>query len=109
MDRREERLVKNEVIFRELNERIEAAASPHGWDGHVFEFMCECSNPDCTLMLPMTLANYEAVRSNPKAFVVAPGHDLPEIEVVIARNPDYEIVRKHGEAAELARDADPRG
>jgi hypothetical protein len=110
VDSREERLAKNEVLFREINERIEEAAAPHGRrDGHVFEFFCECSNADCTLLLPMTLASYEAVRSNPEAFVIAPGHDLPEIETVIARHPAYQVVRKGGEAAALARDTDPRG
>ncbi|TMM16920.1 MAG: hypothetical protein E6F98_00475 [Actinobacteria bacterium] len=110
MDSREERLAKNEVLFREINERIEEAAAPHGRrDGHVFEFFCECSNADCTLLLPMTLASYEAVRSNPEAFVIAPGHDLPEIETVIARHPAYQVVRKGGEAVALARDTDPRG
>lgn len=109
MDTREERLARNETIFREVNERIEEIASPDGRsDGHVYEFFCECSNHDCNLLLPLTVDAYEKVRANPEAFLVAPGHDLPEIEEVIARQPDYQVVLKHGEAAKLARETDPR-
>ena len=108
MDSRERRLAENETIFRSVNERIEQLAGPQGNDGHIFEFLCECSNLDCTLRLPLTLAEYEAIRANPTVFVVAPGHDLPEIEEIISKTAAYQIVRKQGEAAELAVDRDPR-
>lgn len=108
MDPREDRLARNEVLFREVNERIEQAAKSQDPDAHVFEFLCECSNIDCTLRLPMTLAAYEAVRADPTLFVVAPGHELPEIEVVLRRTDDYQVVRKEGEAGELASEHDPR-
>jgi hypothetical protein len=42
-------------------------------------------------------------------FIVALGHELPEIEDVIFRGDGYELVRKHGEAAELVEERDPRG
>jgi hypothetical protein len=109
MDAREERLARNEVLFRDVNERIEQVAAPQGSDPHVFEFFCECSNLDCSLRLPMTLADYEQIRLDPTTFVVALGHELPEIEAVIRRLDDYQVVRKHGEAARLAASRDPRG
>jgi hypothetical protein len=108
VDAREERLARNEVLFRNVNEQIEEIAAPQGQDAHIFEFVCECSNIDCTLRLPMTLAVYEEVRSDPTRFLVAPGHELPEIETVVARAKGYQIVTKLGEAAELVRERDPR-
>ena len=108
MDAREQRLAKNETIFRDVNERIEEAAAAQLIDPHVFEFLCECSNIDCTLRLPLTLGAYESVRDDPAQFVVAPGHDLPEIEEVVHRTAGYQVVRKHGAAAELAENRDPR-
>jgi hypothetical protein len=109
MDAREERLARNEVLFRDVNERIEQLAAPHqGQDPHLFEFFCECSNLDCSLRLRLTLAAYENVRSDPALFVVAPGHELPEIEVVLRRTDAYQVVRKDGEAAQLAAAQDPR-
>ena len=108
MDAREERLARNETLFRSVNENIEEAATSNQLDEHTFEFFCECSNIDCTRLLPMTVSEYERVRSDPKQFVVAPGHELPEIEVVVARNDAYQVVVKEGDAAEFVTEHDPR-
>ena len=109
MDSRETRLARNEALFREVNEQIERAVGRIGReDGHVYEFLCECSNADCTLLLPLPLAEYEAARSDPRQFIVAPGHELPEIENVVARNAGYELVLKRGDAAEFVTELDPR-
>jgi hypothetical protein len=59
-------------------------------------------------MLPLTIVEYEAVRSDPRQFIVAPGHELPEIEAVVARNRAYQVVLKEGEAAEFVAERDPR-
>jgi hypothetical protein len=110
MDAREERLANNEVLFRDINERIATVAEPQSvpGDNHVYQFFCECSNIGCDLRLPLTLAAYEAVRNDPTQFVVALGHELPEIEVVISRVDRYQLVRKQGDAADLAAEKDPR-
>jgi hypothetical protein len=108
MDAREERLARNETLFRSVNENIEEAATSRGVDEHVFEFFCECSNADCNLLLPMTVPDYERVRADPKQFAVAPGHELPEIETVVARKSSYQVVVKHGEAADFVSERDPR-
>jgi hypothetical protein len=108
MDAREERLARNESLFRDLNEQVELVAKPLDSEAHLFAFFCECSNVDCTLSMPMSLAAYEEVRADPTMFVVAPGHELPEIEEVVRRTPDYQVVRKRGEAARLVAEEDPR-
>src|SRR5690348_9930667 len=108
MDPREKRLAENESLFRSINERIEEAASSAGGDDHLFEFLCECSNADCTLFLPMTILQYEAIRRIPTLFLVAPGHELPEIETVVLRRASYHIVTKRGDAADFVTEHDPR-
>jgi hypothetical protein len=109
MDSRETRLARNETLFREVNERIEAAVERAAReDAHVYEFFCECSNTDCALLLPLTIVEYEAVRSDPRQFIVAPGHELPEIETVVAQNRGYQIVTKVGDAAKFVAARDPR-
>jgi hypothetical protein len=108
MDAREERLARNETLFRSVNENIEDAAASSQIDEHVFEFFCECSNIDCALLLPMTVSEYERVRADPRQFVVAPGHELPEIEHVVTREGAYQVVVKEGAAAEFVTDHDPR-
>ena len=108
MDARERRLAENEVLFREINDQIKAAADAHGSDAHVYEFLCECSNRDCTLLIPMTVGEYYRLRGESTHFATAPGHHLPEIEVVVERTDAYWVVEKQGEAGELAEDQDPR-
>lgn len=109
MDLRQERLVKNEVVFRDVNERIEKTAGHEALRGRRdIGFLCECSNVDCTLRLQLTLAEYEQVREESTQFVVALGHELPEIEDVVFVAETYQVVRKRGPAAEVAEQRDTR-
>ena len=111
MDAREERLVKNEIVFRDVNERIEKLALTHAEalrGERDLGFLCECSNGDCTLRLLLSVAEYERARSDPSQFVVALGHELPEIEEVVFVGDTYQLVRKRGPAAAAAEAGDPR-
>lgn len=108
MDARQERLARNEAVFRDVNERVREIAAAHGDDDHIYEFYCECSNVDCTFQLRATLAAYEAVRAVPVRFLVAPEHWLPEIEVVVERTDEWWVVEKYGEPGELVEQLDPR-
>ncbi len=112
MDAREERFAKNEVVFRDVNERIEKMAVAHVQalrSRRDLGFLCECSNVDCTLRLQLTLSDYERARGDATQFVVALGHEVPEIEEVVFVGDDYQLVRKQGAAAALAEKHDPRG
>jgi hypothetical protein len=104
---REERISRNEVLFRQVNEQIEALQSGEGVEGR-FDFLCECGSKDCVEPLSLTLLAYEAVRSEPTQFVVVPGHEVPDIEQTVQSGDRYLIVRKEGEAAEVAEVHDPR-
>ena len=108
MDARQERLARNEALFREVNERVREIATVHGDDDHVYEFYCECSNADCTFQLRATLDEYEAVRAHGERFLIAPDHALPEIEIVVKRDDDWWVVEKQGEPGELVDELDPR-
>jgi hypothetical protein len=109
MDARQERLARNEALFRDVNERVRAIAAVHGDDDHVYEFYCECSNVDCTFQLRATLTEYEGVRAHSDRFMIAPDHSLPEIERVVDVNENWWVVEKQGEPGELVDDLDPRG
>ncbi len=108
MDAREKRLAQNETLFREINERVNELAARHGSDGHVYTYFCECSNPDCTLQLELTNGAYESVRAHGARFIVAPGHEMPEIETVVERSDGWWIVEKRAADAEIAEEHDPR-
>ena len=110
VDGREERLAKNEIVFRDVNERIEKMVLGHQAlrERRDLGFLCECSNVDCTLRLLLTLTEYEQARSDSTQFVVALGHELPEIEQVVFVADTYQLVRKQGSAAAVAEASDPR-
>ena len=108
MDAREQRLAQNEALFREVNEKVEAIATAHGSDEHVYEFYCECANADCSLQVQATIAEYEAVRAHPARFIVAPEHWLPEVESVAEKSDTWWVIEKHGDAGRLAEHLDPR-
>jgi hypothetical protein len=108
MDAREQRLAQNEALFREVNEKVEAVAAIHGDDDHVYEFLCVCSNADCSVQVPASLAAYEAVRAHPRRFLITPEHWLPDIETVVEKSDDWWVIEKEGEAGRLVEHLDPR-
>lgn len=109
---REERLARNEALFREVNERV-AEVATHFIEvqtkGEAVEFICECGRRDCAEPITMTVAEYQAIRAEATRFAVLPGHELPEVESVVKRHPTYLVVEKRqADAQEVARETDPR-
>ena len=107
MDERDRRLAQNEVLFREVNERVAKVAHHLGPD-IPYEFICECSNPDCTFRVSMTLPAYEHIRTDGTQFFVLPLHYTPEIEDLVREDEAYWVVRKTGDAARYVEHLDPR-
>jgi hypothetical protein len=108
VDTRQQRVAKNEALFRQVNERIEDVNEALGADEPV-DFLCECGDENCTSPVSLTLAKYEQVRSNPTHFVIAPGHDGVDVERVIEQTDDFAVVEKFsGEAGRIAVETDPR-
>jgi hypothetical protein len=105
---RQQRVAKNEALFREVNERIEEVNEKFGDDSPA-DFLCECGDDDCTAPISMTLAEYEEVRSDSTHFAIAKGHEAADVERVIATNERYAVVEKFAREAErIAVDTDPR-
>jgi hypothetical protein len=109
----DDRRAENEALFRDINERVSRMRDRAG-EGDVsasefLEFLCECARHDCLEKLRLTLVEYERVRSTSTDFVVAPGHQVADIERVVSANDRFTVVRKEGRAAEIARRRDPRG
>ena len=68
--------------------------------------MCECTKLDCTELLPLTMAAYEAVRATPTHFIVAPdpSHFIADAERIVERAEHYWVLEKIGAAAERAEE-----
>ena len=47
-------------------------------------FLCECSRLDCR----------DRIHRDSEAFVLVPGHEMPEVERIVDQEGDYLIVRK---------------
>ena len=102
-----QRIGMNESLFRDANEGIERGLWPGDEDRPV-PFRCECAAVSCSETVRLTPGEYEAVRANPRRFVVAAGHEVLRAEFVAERHDDHLVVEKVGEAAAVAEDLDPR-
>jgi hypothetical protein len=99
-----DRLVRNQILFREVNERIRETV---GAVGTVAEFLCECSNEDCIESVMLDLKDYERIRSDANLFVVVPGHERLEVDRVVDQGHGYVLVQKTAEVASVIA-TDPR-
>ena len=106
MSERGDRLARNEAMFRSVNERVEEVVEP-GSDEEI-DFLCECGDSHCIDKLTLKRHEYEHVRSDAAQFVVAPGHEIPDIEETVMRTDRFLAVRKHPEEADIAEATDPR-
>ena len=109
MDERGQRLGRNEIVFREVNERLRELGEGFSLVSEQAEFVCECADTTCTERVRMGLAEYERIRSDPRWFVIVPGHEELDYERVIQEAEGYSIVEKlPGGPARMAIRDDPR-
>ena len=107
----ERRLAENEVVFRQLNEQVKKSidetnqlAADHGQPEYVItqgpkapalHFYCECSDENCTKRVKINYTEYNEIHKNRDHFVVALGHEVPEIEHVVRKESGYNVVKKY--------------
>jgi hypothetical protein len=97
MSPREERAIRNEELFREVNltiAELEEQAGRSGWD-ELMPLICECAQTGCSAPIEVDGKTFKRVREEPLWFFVAPGHEDLDIESVIEERPGYLIVEKH--------------
>jgi len=95
----------NESVHRtvnELREKVALAASTVS-----MKCECECSRSECNSGFQVTIADYEAVRTSGRRFVVTPGHEEDD-EEIIAKTPEYLVIEKVGEQGRIADSLRPR-
>jgi hypothetical protein len=104
---RDARLARNEDHFRDINEslrekHVHATVVRSG----PLPFVCECSSVECTDAVELTLEDYRRVRKSPRRFVVVPGHQVADVEVVVESGEGFVVVEKTDEAGEVAEALD---
>jgi len=63
----------NQVLCREVNQRIREVSDRWGPDGAV-EFLCECGRDHCTATLVLTEAQFDGLLADEKRVVLASEH-----------------------------------
>jgi hypothetical protein len=99
------RIAENEALYRDANEKIAARAEGAGASEGQIPFICECFARTCEERLRLTVDEYRAAHEDPTQFVVAQGHvsQAPDIEAVVEEHGRYVVVKKRGEAGQIAR------
>jgi len=106
-----ERVAFNDDIFRKANEDIHSQAemlAPEDFER--LPFICECAEETCSEVLQVPATEYERIRSDPRLFLNAPGHDVAAHGwgAVVERHDGYVVVEKLGRAGDIVEmlDAD---
>lgn len=93
MSPREERVIQNEALFREVNTRIAELEDRISAGGELLPLICECANTGCTTLIEVDPGTFRAVRENPLLFLVFPGHERDD-ETVVDSGAGYSVVEK---------------
>ena len=64
--------------------------------------------PDCAAFVSLTVSEYEEVRKAPTHFVIASGHLIVGVEVIVRETSEYQVVEKIGAGAPVATRLDLR-
>ncbi len=109
----ERRQIENEMIFRTKNEKVgddlAELDAMHIEDGDIdlltdpdliLHFLCECSDENCEIRIPLLLTEYQHVHTDRDTFIVRPDHQVDPIETVIKKTKEYSVVKKNNSTAE---------
>jgi hypothetical protein len=86
---RKARRVRNEELFRDVNERILDQANQ---DAEA-EFLCECGDENCIEAVPVPFEEFERVRQG-GGYMLRPGHEDPTIDRVVETHDGWIVVEK---------------
>jgi hypothetical protein len=101
------RIAENESRFRAINQRLADDVEPLVDDVELLGFVCECGQPTCTEALDLSVAEYRRVREDPMRFAVLPGHEIEDVEEVVASAGRYLVIRKFEQTRPIAEATDP--
>jgi hypothetical protein len=108
LERLQLNVATRQVVFREINEKLEELNTSFSEIIPLGDFVCECADINCIDRIGMTIAEYEQVRAHPTRFAVCHGHLSLEAERVVENRAGYTVVEKLGVARDYAARFDPR-
>ena len=101
---RELRAAQNQMMFRSVNDRIMEAGEKVGDSTEGLDFSCECADDMCVEKIRLSPHQFLGIESEVNRFIVLRGHELPEVEDVIAERDGFLIVSKRGAGAEFVQE-----
>jgi hypothetical protein len=104
---REQRLAENEAMFRIANERMAGWEEQHATRA-VEWYFCECADESCRAKVGLGKADYEKVRSHSRRFLIAVGHEIPDVETVIEEHDGWAVIEKNPEVTQIVESLDTR-
>ena len=107
----EERRARNEVVFRDANEKIKTVIDDQGMDLPLAPFLCECSDRSCKQLIRVPLAKYSEVRDSRRRFILARGHDQRDGRETrtVETHEGFIVVEKTGIAGAIAEERTGEG
>jgi len=106
---RQDRIARNESTFRTTNETLNGGLQELPREpGEFAGFVCECGDLRCTVLVPLDLEEYEAVRADSRRFLIAPGHETQDAEEVVERDERFWVVQKHENVRAIVEASDTR-
>ncbi|HEX2391362.1 MAG TPA: hypothetical protein VHI77_00430 [Solirubrobacterales bacterium] len=93
-DQRRRQAVIAEVRGRQVNEAIDCGKDGSGSG----VFLCECGQLGCSTTIELPIDDYEAVRTDFERFLVAPGHEIEDVDRVVERHHGHLVVVKRESA-----------
>jgi hypothetical protein len=103
MAAREERVARNQALFRAANEAIVGPVRPEG----LLTFLCECGDETCMTTIELTSDEYEHVRDDGRRFAIVVGHQMGG-ETVVEESERFSVVEKQGQGGDIVERMDPR-
>jgi hypothetical protein len=100
-DQRHLRATQNRLVFRSVNRRIKELADKLFHAESDLDFVCECDDPGCIKMITMPIAEFAAFERMEDCFLVAPGHEDPEVDQAVTRHRRYVVVANVGAGGDL--------
>lgn len=102
----ERRMAENQLFFRKQNENVVNRIKSHqktareegvedvDIEDSDLQFICECSDNDCTKRIKMKAKEWSTLHSKDDLFIVYPGHVVDSLERVVDKKKGYDVVKK---------------
>ncbi len=88
------RALRNEQLFRAVNEQIVDMTERFRTQLSDVDLVCECADTSCTGTIRVDIEEFSRIDRRENTFLVIPGHEDAEIEDVVGRNRGFHLVRK---------------